>query len=188
MSSQVKALTAGKALQILQGFLICTHGLSEKEVSIAALVCNKLGGKLAEHITENVTCLVARKAGSKEYQFAMKHSIPVVTADWLSDCYKQRTQGAIIPFKNYILRPFSGLVICCTQISPEERHRMLQLVEANGGKCTFDLVKNSCTHLVAKEPTGDKYLFAKSWGNIHIVKMEWIEECVKQKSKYYSPV
>ena len=184
MSIQKQSSNGGKVVQILQGYVICFTGLNEREIHTASHVCGKLGGRLVDRIAENVTCLISRRVGSREYQFAVKHTIPVVSPDWLIDCYKQRTLGVIIPFDNYLLQAFSGLTISCTQLSPEERQKVLKWVEANGGKCVFDLVRDSCTHLVAKEASGDKYKFAKSWGNVHIVDISWIRDCVHKQSTF----
>ncbi len=47
----------------------------------------------------------------------------------------------------------------------------------------MDLTKDLTTHLVAKEAVGEKYSHAKSWGNVHIVSLNWIEDCIKYRSK-----
>ena len=66
---------------------------------------------------------------------------------------------------------------------PDERQKIQQMIEDNGGIYSVHLDKDECTHLVAKESCGEKYIYAKNWNTVHIVTMEWIEQCTIQKSK-----
>ena len=66
-------------------------------------------------------------------------------------------------------------------MEPEDRAKIQEIVQANGGLFSADLIDGECTHLVAVEAKGDKYTAAKRWGNVHIVSTAWIEECVKKE-------
>jgi len=51
----------------------------------------------------------------------------------------------------------------------------------NGGQFSACLTRK-CTHLVANEPGGDKYVVARRWGNIHIVNPRWVEQSVARRA------
>lgn len=67
----------------------------------------------------------------------------------------------------------------------DERHRILRIVESNGGKFDRHIEKDITTHLICLQPEGDKYSAAKSWKNVFIVSVDWIDECVKKQSKLF---
>ena len=52
------------------------------------------------------------------------------------------------------------------------------------GKFCRSLDQGVTTHLIALEPSGDKYEHALSW-NIHVCSPDWIHECVKLKCYFY---
>ena len=137
-------------------------------------------GKFSIEYEKEVNCMITNRVGSKNYEKALRYEIPIVKLQWLIDCYKNKL---LIPFENYFLQPFDGLNISCTQLLPDEREKIQRLVETNGGIYSANLLKDACTHLIAKEPSGEKYIYAKNWKTVHIVNIDWIEQCTNQKRK-----
>jgi DNA replication regulator DPB11 len=54
------------------------------------------------------------------------------------------------------------------------RNHLQNTVIANGAEFSKDLTK-SVTHLIAREPTGQKYIFATQW-SINVVSVKWLTE------------
>ena len=58
------------------------------------------------------------------------------------------------------------------------RKELEVLINANGGEYRGNLTKD-VTHLIAKVPSGNKYVYAGHWG-IKIVAMEWLEQSLER--------
>jgi len=58
------------------------------------------------------------------------------------------------------------------------RKELEVLINANGGEYRGNLTKD-VTHLVAKVPTGNKYVYAGHWG-VKIVAIEWLEQSLER--------
>lgn len=121
--------------------------------------------------------VVADRCGSPTfYEILSVNSDPAplfVSKAWVSDCFREKER------KNpagYQLRPFTGLLICVTGLPQEERDKCEYTVKALGGTYSKDLFRH-CTHLLCKQPTGDKYKHAIQWGGITVVRPEWLDEC-----------
>lgn len=75
------------------------------------------------------------------------------------------------------MKPFHGLVIAATQLSPKEKERTEIIIQDNGGTYSGKLEFEVTTHLIASSPEGDKYFAAKDWG-LPIVTMSWLHDCI----------
>ena len=75
---------------------------------------------------------------------------------------------------------FNNFVVCASGLQESVRQDLKRLVESNGGTYSGDLVCGYTTHLVANEPTGNKYIHAKSW-KVKVVKFAWVTDSVKAK-------
>ena len=58
------------------------------------------------------------------------------------------------------------------------RKELEVLINANGGEYRGNLTKD-VTHLVAKTPSGNKYVYAGHWG-VKIVAIEWLEQSLER--------
>lgn len=58
------------------------------------------------------------------------------------------------------------------------RKELEVLINANGGEYRGNLTKD-VTHLIAKVPSGNKYLYAGQWG-VKIVAIEWLEQSLER--------
>ncbi|KAJ3295782.1 DNA topoisomerase 2-binding protein 1 [Borealophlyctis nickersoniae] len=64
-----------------------------------------------------VTHLVADTAQTEKYKAASKLSIPIVTTEWIHECWERRDEDGFDPDKaaeDHLMKPFSNLEICVT--------------------------------------------------------------------------
>ena len=59
------------------------------------------------------------------------------------------------------------------------RQELEERVRSNGAEYRGDLNKE-VTHLIAYSATGLKYRFARQWGGIHVVALEWLEQSIER--------
>ena len=169
--------------KILRGYKICLTGFSKMDLLKSINNINRLGGTYMEKTVSDATCMVVNRVGGKDFQSCFRMNIPLVSVTWLHDCLRQ---NKAMKMNSYPVKPFAGLSITCTQLDPTERLKLQQLVEDNGGKYNVQLVRDSATHLVAKEASGEKFSYAKLWNNVHVISMGWIEECARSKGYHLS--
>lgn len=183
MSTQGQTTKSLVPVKFLEGFVVFFSGVEEARRKKAKDVVVRFGGKCADKFSTAVTCGVVERVGASGFKELITNKIRIVSMRWLLDCASGR---ALAPTEatQYKIPPFLGLVIVCTQVSVDERSRVQDLVENNGGVFSERFVGGQCTHLIAKTPTGDKYLAAKKCGNVNIVTNGWVEECAKQKGKH----
>eukprot|EP01039_Chlorochromonas_danica_P003639 gene3639-3984_t len=172
---------------ILQGFHIIITGFNEKDYIRVAKLAVLLGAIVETVCSPRVTCLITRYMGATHCIEAINLHIPIITVPFLQDV---QSHEKLLPLENYLAPPFYRLTICCTGLSASQRRDCQHHVELLGGKWKNDLEQNVTTHLIACEAKGAKYEHARSWGTVHIVTMQWIEACAKQKQwlpeeKYY---
>lgn len=71
-----------------------------------------------------------------------------------------------------------------------ERQRIIDTIQSNGGDYTGDLSRH-VTHLIVNKPEGKKYLAARNWG-LHVVGLRWVYDCVERgmilDEKVYDPL
>lgn len=166
--------------KFLEGFVVLFSGVDELKKTKAKEAVLRYGGKCVDKYTKEVNCGVVGKVGSAGFKELLNAKVSILTMKWLQDCASTK---ALAPVESpqYKVGLFSGLNVVCTQFSIEERNQLQETIEANYGTFSDRFVGNMCTHLIAKTPSGDKYMGAKKCGNIRIVTMAWVEECVKQK-------
>ena len=131
-------------------------------------------GTVINDLYKDTYCLILKKVGSEKHEMAIRDDIVCVTILWLYDCHdKQR----LVSRSLYRVKPFHGLVITVTQLSPREKERTEILIQENGGIYSGKLEFEVTTHLIASTPDGDKYFAAKEWG-LPIVTMSWLHDCI----------
>ena len=164
----------------LEGFHFLIVGLDLKPNKLINIkrIIKSLGGKVSDQFTNEINIGLINRVGLTNYRKLKQYRIQCVTIKWLYDCDQKKT---LLSFELYRVLPFQGLVIVCTQIELSDRKILETKVNNNGGEFNHKLIKDNCTHLVAIKPEGDKYIHAKSWMNVHIVKLDWIDECIRRK-------
>jgi len=80
--------------------------------------------------------------------------------------------------KSFLLGPFGGLAISISGFKGDERQRLVQDIEAGGGKYTGEMAQGQVTHLVVNAPSGSKFDFAVKTGGVKIVNAAWVRACV----------
>ncbi|KAL1841552.1 hypothetical protein VTJ49DRAFT_6925 [Mycothermus thermophilus] len=199
--------------QPFRGVVVCCTNIpTERRTDIAAKT-TELGGVHKYDLTPDCTHLIVGDYNTAKYRHVAKErpDIRVMAAGWVEAVRNLWVQDAEIDFlaleKEWQLRTFEtcggdptpdggetdrGRLLCSiTGIEdPEERQRIIHLIEANGGLYTGDLTKR-CTHLIAKKPEGRKYRAAQTW-NLFIVSVEWVYDSVERglilDEKLYDPV
>jgi topoisomerase (DNA) II binding protein 1 len=71
------------------------------------------------------------------------------------------------------------LEICVSGYTKDERKHIGDLVALMGGQFVVTLKAKTTTHLICKEPSGDKYDSALA-RNIRVVRKEWLDECARR--------
>jgi len=141
----------------------------------------EMGATHSLDLTSDVTHLVVGCIDTPKYAYVAKERpdirvlqpgfIDAVKARWM----KGEDVRAELPAleKEYKCPTFWGLRICVTGFSDLDlRQSLTKVIEQGGGEYCGDL-RQSVTHLVAKEPAGKKYEFALQWQQ-KIVGVEWI--------------
>ncbi|KAJ1274902.1 hypothetical protein BS78_05G095500 [Paspalum vaginatum] len=162
----------------MDGVNILGSGFEKAEkVKIEELV-TAMGGLLQTKGTQDVNFVIVKDVLAAKYKWAWNHSKPIVTMNWLEQCW---IEHRVVPHEPYRILPFTGLNICVTRLNPDERKDLQKLVVQNGGQFSACLTRK-CTHLVANKPGGDKYVVAQRWGNIHIVNPKWVDHSIERRA------
>ena len=79
---------------------------------------------------------------------------------------------------------FNKYIVCASGFNEAKKAEMKQLIEAEGGTYSGDLICGTTTHLITDEAKGAKYQHARLW-KINVVKSSWVYDSVK--AKYCQP-
>lgn len=170
--------------RFLEGFVIFLCGFEEAVRVKAKEMVVYYGGKVSDKYNKQVTCGVVVRVGATGYKDLVESKVHIMSIKWLNDCASSRTLAPMESTK-YKVGVLHGLTIVCTQVTVDVRTQVEHLVNANGGTYSNQFVGYQCTHLIATTPDGDKYVAAKKCGRVHIVTVAWLEECVRQKGKFF---
>ncbi|XP_037421757.1 DNA topoisomerase 2-binding protein 1-A-like [Triticum dicoccoides] len=158
--------------------ILCSGFEKDQRARIEQLV-TAMGGLLQTKVSMDVNFVVAKDVSAAKYKWAVNSlKKPIVNMNWLEQCW---IEHRVVPHEPYRILPFTGLNICITKLDADKRKELMEIIEQNGGQYSANLTKK-CTHLVANEPGGDKYLVAKKWGNIHIVDRRWVDQSVARRA------
>ncbi|CAM0874720.1 unnamed protein product [Alopecurus aequalis] len=162
----------------MDGVTILCSGFEKDERAKIEHLVTAMGGLLQTKVSMDVNFVIAKDVLAAKYKWAVNNlKKPIVTMNWLEQCW---IEHRVVPHEPYRILPFSGLSICITKIEADTRKELMEIIEQNGGQYSASLTRK-CTHLVANEPGGDKYLVAKKWGNIHIVDRRWVDQSVARR-------
>jgi len=146
-----------------------------------------MGATHSLDLTSDVTHLVVGRIDTPKYAYVAKERpdirvlqpgfIDAVKARWMNGEDVRAELPALE--EKYKCPTFWGLRICVTGFSDMDvRQSLTEAIVQGGGEYCGDL-RQSVTHLVAKEPAGKKYEFALQWQQ-KIVGVEWIWMSVKR--------
>jgi hypothetical protein len=145
----------------------------------------QLGGVYKQNLAKDTQYLLVGKVGSDKHAMVLDQSnewtrnVQCLRAEWIFACVGK---DALVDPSDYQVLPFTGLTLSVTQIhatDAEERKALEMRLVENGARFSANLVKKVCTHLIAKEPNGNKYKQGLKWG-MHICTEGWVDECIRK--------
>ncbi|UYV67742.1 TOPBP1 [Cordylochernes scorpioides] len=169
----------------MRGLIVTCTNISPRERNNVRSQIQLMGGHFVKDLVRTVTHLVVGSVGSTKYRVAATNGTPILTLSWVEDCWEKAqhhllsaTDPALM--QKHLCPPFLGLWISVSQLPTEERRKVQSLVEANGGHYSGVLRAQETTHLVLREPQGEKYRFAQQW-KLHCVLPEWVFDSIDKK-------
>ncbi|RWS31158.1 PAX-interacting protein 1-like protein [Leptotrombidium deliense] len=142
------------------------------------------GGKHVNYLSDIVTHLIADNAEHQDVSEAVEiFEKTVVSSRWVWSCANANAllpTNAFSPLKTQL---FSNIVVCVSNVSPQDADSLWAMITYNGG--TFQLhLDVKCTHLIATKPEGSKYDKAlATCDRIKIVTPDWVIDSVKSKTR-----
>ncbi|UPR00791.1 DNA topoisomerase II-binding protein [Chloropicon primus] len=114
-----------------------------------------------------------------------------VTMQWLRESVEKKVlpnEGRCILYRPLThstpLLSFSKVNLCASQYPTTDRQVLYDLVRLLGGKADDCMLRNSTTHLLIPEASGNKYNKCEKWG-IHTVTAEWLLDSATQGKKLW---
>uniref|UniRef100_A0A8C0FK36 DNA topoisomerase II binding protein 1 n=1 Tax=Bubo bubo TaxID=30461 RepID=A0A8C0FK36_BUBBB len=142
-----------------------------------------MGGCVYRDLNMSVTHLIAGEVGSKKYLVAASLKKPVLLPSWVKTLWAKSQQSIMrytdVKMEDYACPVFLGCTICVTGLSSSDRKEVQRLTAEHGGQYMGQLKMNECTHLIVKEPKGQKYECAKKW-NVHCVSVQWFSDSIEK--------
>ncbi|TKR95868.1 hypothetical protein L596_009980 [Steinernema carpocapsae] len=185
----------------LSDAVITVTGYKTKEREDLKTKIQWMNGRFTGDFLGNVTHLIADQCNPEatKYKEAMKIGIPVVSAVWIDEAWRQVTKErctVMMTLKEVIdkfkLPIFAGMVVTVSGLGVDSRSELSRLIVFHGGEFTCDMKRGKCTHLVTDKNVGEKVKRAKEWGTVKIVATKWIRRCVEKgiriPEKLYSPM
>lgn len=145
----------------------------------------QLGGVYKQNLAKDTRYLLVGKVGSDKHAMVLDqsnewtHNVQCLRAEWIFACVEE---DALVGPSDYQVLPFTGLTLSVTQIhaaDAEGRKALEMRLVEHGARFSANLVKEVCTHLIAKEPSGNKYKQGLKWG-MHICTEGWVDECIRK--------
>lgn len=140
-------------------------------------MATEMGAACSSELTSETTHLVAATVQSAKYRAATRPPLDktcaVTTVSWVRDCYENTIA---YDARRYALPPLLGLCICSTNFALGARDALQKRVEEMGAVYIGSLEKDGTTHLIAMDPSGQKFEFAVSWG-LPVVHVGWLDAC-----------
>jgi topoisomerase (DNA) II binding protein 1 len=174
--------------RLLEGCKFGCSSMNSNKKENTIKVIKYMHGEVTEEINSETTALISTRVGSIKYRLALTAKIPILDPAWVFKCWS--TQN-LMPMDDYKLAPFTGCVISVTGLSLVTRQEVQRLISQNGGEYSPNLTKR-CTHLIAKNASGLKFLYAMEWG-IYCVSLEWFLESINyqgcvDETRYFLPI
>ncbi|KAF3088797.1 hypothetical protein TWF102_008487 [Orbilia oligospora] len=168
-----------------KGLILCCTSVSADIRNDITAKATDLGAVWKQDLTSDATHLIVGDLATQKYRYVAKQrpDVKPMRISFIEKAHEAWVATKSIPIHEleveHAFPPFLGLRICSTNINDEkERQKIQKITEENGGTYSGDLTKQ-VTHLVASNPEGKKYQFAKQWG-IKIVSLEWFHHSVER--------
>ncbi|KAK6526877.1 hypothetical protein TWF281_010074 [Arthrobotrys megalospora] len=168
-----------------KSLILCCTSISADIRNDITAKATDLGAVWKQDLTSDATHLIVGDIATQKYRYVAKQrpDVKPMRISFIEKAHEAWVANKSIPVHEleveHAFPTFAGLRICLTNINDEkERHRIQKITEENGGVYNGDLTKQ-VTHLVASNPEGKKYQFAKQW-EIKIVSVEWFHQSVER--------
>ncbi|XP_077481033.1 DNA topoisomerase 2-binding protein 1 isoform X2 [Stigmatopora argus] len=144
-----------------------------------------MGGRVYLDLNVSVTHLIAGQVGSKKYLVAASLGKPILLSSWVKTCW-EKSQNSLfryteLPTEEHLCPVLLGCTVCVTGLSSAERKEVQRQCKRHGASYTGQLKMNECTHLIASEPSGQKYECARKW-NVFCVALPWLFDSIEKGS------
>ncbi|XP_048190944.1 DNA topoisomerase 2-binding protein 1 [Perognathus longimembris pacificus] len=161
----------------------CTSLEKDKREEVHKYV-QMMGGQVYRDLNISVTHLIAGEVGSKKYLVAANLKKPILLSSWIRTLWEKSQENKIarhteVNLEDFRCPIFLGCVVCVTGLGGADRKEIQQLTVKHGGQYMGQLKMNECTHLLVKEPKGQKYECARKW-NVHCVTLQWFFDSVEK--------
>jgi len=95
---------------------------------------------------------------------------PVSGSHRFDKCFSDGIPAVV---QEFTVPPFLNCIVSVSQLDAVARNRIKSIVESNGGTYSANF-SYTCTHLVALDPQGDKFKYARQW-KVPVVRESWID-------------
>eukprot|EP01113_Clastostelium_recurvatum_P026848 TRINITY_DN3225_c0_g2_i2.p1 TRINITY_DN3225_c0_g2~~TRINITY_DN3225_c0_g2_i2.p1 ORF type:complete len:1792 (+),score=426.29 TRINITY_DN3225_c0_g2_i2:1635-7010(+) len=110
----------------------------------------------------------------------------VVTASWVDACIMEERLVDVAasplyqPLPHANIHEMKDFVVCVTGFEDyDDRQDINTIITVLGAKLSEELRKD-VTHLICKQPAGPKFDVASQWGNVAILRYDWLVECAQE--------
>ncbi|KAL1961676.1 hypothetical protein VTN77DRAFT_1314 [Rasamsonia byssochlamydoides] len=169
----------------LAGVVLCFTSILPEQRSELAEIASQMGATHKFDLTSDVTHLLVGETNTEKYKYVARErsDVVVLLPQWIEAVRQSWMQGGDTDLKaleqQYKLPTFYGLSICITGFEDMSFRNYLQKTAiANGAEFRKDLTKD-VTHLIAREPSGQKYKFATQW-KIKVVSVKWFNDSLER--------
>ncbi|EED22877.1 BRCT domain protein [Talaromyces stipitatus ATCC 10500] len=169
----------------LAGVVLCFTSILPEQRSKLAEIAGQMGAIHKYDLTSDVTHLLVGETNTEKYKFVARErsDVLVLMPEWIEAVRQSWMDGGDTDLhaleQKYRLPTFYGLSICVTGFEDASYRNYLQETTiANGAEFRKDLTK-TVTHLIAHQPSGQKYKFATQW-QIKVVTAKWFSDSLER--------
>ena len=151
----------------------------------AASICKYillLGGTYSRMMNDAVTLLIARTPLSSKIDEARKLGLPIVTVEWLKNCYSHLKR---VELDKYQFSLFENMSFTSSDLTSKQQRELRRNIENNDG-IWKDRLDDSIDIVIASSLTMTKKIKIALSAGIPIVKPKWILDSVSMKGRELS--
>jgi hypothetical protein len=172
----------------MANILVCFASITDHEKkSHFKKVIGYMGGQFTNSLTDITTHLVTEDVFSKKYFFSAKNNIQIVHPDWIEELWKLNQANGFDMrasdeeyMKKFKLSIFHKVIFCSTGLDNDEKKKLMELIEANGGvySTTFKSATVKVLLMRKKDLESAKHKAAIKH-NIFCLDPKWIHDSIE---------
>ncbi|KAL4930934.1 BRCT domain protein [Aspergillus undulatus] len=177
--------TASNKEHPLAGVVLCFTSILPEQRTELVTIAGQMGAAHCYDLTSDVTHLLVGETSTAKYKFVARErpDIVVLQPEWVEAVRQSWMKGGDTNIQaleeRYKLPTFTGCAICITGFEDMAfREYMSTTAQAHGADFRKDLTK-TVTHLIARNPKGEKYKFATQW-NVKVVTLKWFNDSIER--------